>query len=142
MAISIQWNDVSTGRTVDSQGVTSERKQVHAYKGFLAYRDRTYETLWGPILDSNGHIVDGLPGLWNLGNVERAIDGYLADKAIRDRAKQDAIARFQAPPAEEPSEITEQPADNTPPITPAVVAYREVTDNRERDAKHKADGGY
>lgn len=118
MSISIRWNEEATGRqTPQSRAVvSSDRKMMHLYKGYVAHRDREYETMWGPILDGNGNTVDGLPGLYNdLSMLERSIDGYIKDRAIQDRLKQQAIDKNKAPDAEEPGEMVETPTQEAPP---------------------------
>jgi hypothetical protein len=143
-------HDILTDEGIKTMPSTrTETKDYHEHKGFVAMKGDQFKNprnpwphTWGPITDNQGNLVDGLSGIFNnLNQLNRKIDGYLGDMEILEKKKQDAIARFMAPPPEEPSPIVEElvELDNTPP---PVVAYREVTDNRERDAKHKADGGY
>lgn len=93
-----------------------EKKEWHSYKGYIAYRNREYENLWGPIMDSNHSAVDGMPGMFNnLRSMEQEIDRFLRDKAIMDKRKQDNL-NLHRPPPDEPSPVIEETIEAEPTI--------------------------
>jgi|SRR5882672_524668 len=102
MALSIQWNE----------GVSSEMKWLHTYKGYVAHRNKEYQNLWGPVLDGNGQTVDGLPGLYNdLSAMQREIDRHIKEMEIRNKALRDALIKAGALEPVEPGHLVEQPTD-------------------------------
>lgn len=94
----------------------AEFKQYHVYRGFTFHKHQEYNNFWGPALDKEGNTVDGLEGLFNdFNSLERAVDSYLAQKAIMEQKKADLIAKHRAPPAEEPSPIVEETIEASSP---------------------------